>query len=176
MRILEVRRHSMPNKIGKHLSQEGIALAQLIGSKTGPFNLVVTSPSPRAVETAVAMGFAVDETLPILAELSSDTYKNSGFPAPFDQLDRFVSQHHDVESFANTQAHAWRDIVCKIDDGEQVLIVTHGCFVEFGAIASLPHGNYSEWNGPIGNCEGFRLTFEDGKFESGEILRVPPNQ
>ncbi len=135
MRILEVRRHSMRNKPGEHLSREGIELAQFIGSKSGPFDLVVTSPIHRAIETAVAMGFAVNETCQVLSELSSDIFHNSGWPAPFDQLRGLAYQHRNVESFAITQAHAWRDIVCKINDDEQVLIVTHGLFVELGAIA-----------------------------------------
>lgn len=176
MRILEVRRHSIANEPGKHLSQEGIALAQSVGPIAGPFSRVVTSPVSRAVETAVAMGFPVDETWPVLADLTSDTFKKSGFPAPFDQLARSISQHHDVETFADTQAQAWRDIVSKVDDGDQALIIGHGCFIELGAIACLPHGSFSEWNGPIGNCEGFRFKFEDRGFVSAEVLRIPANQ
>jgi hypothetical protein len=68
MRWLEVRRHSLTKKHpargrGSHLSAEGVALARLVGGSLGPFARVVTSASPRAVETAVAMGFAVDDTV-----------------------------------------------------------------------------------------------------------------
>ena len=68
MRWLEVRRHSLTKKgaargRGSHLSAEGIALARLVGESLGPFARVVTSASPRAIETAVAMGFAVDDTV-----------------------------------------------------------------------------------------------------------------
>jgi hypothetical protein len=66
MRWLEVRRHSHTKKgtaggRGSHLSAQGVALARLVGGSLGPFAYVVTSASPRAVETAVAMGFAVDD-------------------------------------------------------------------------------------------------------------------
>lgn len=176
MRILEVRRHSIHSEPGKHLSQDGIALAQSVGPAIGPFDRVVTSPVPRAMETALAMGFAITETLPTLGELSADIFRHSGYPAPFNQLSESVALHRDVESFAKTQADTWGHIVNKVDDDAQVLIITHGCLVEFGVIASLPQGNYSEWNGPIGNCEGFRLAFEDGSCVSGEILRISPDQ
>lgn len=45
----------------------GVALARLVGESLGTFASVVTSASPRAIETAVAMGFAVHD----VAELPS---------------------------------------------------------------------------------------------------------
>ena len=68
MRWLEVRRHSLTEKgaargRGSQLSAEGVALARLVGAVLGPFASVVTSASPRAIETAVAMGLAVDGTV-----------------------------------------------------------------------------------------------------------------
>jgi hypothetical protein len=38
-------------------------LARLVGESLGPFAVVVTSASPRAMETTVAMDFAVDDTV-----------------------------------------------------------------------------------------------------------------
>ena len=55
MRTLEVRRHTMRRKPGEHLSQDGINLARLVGDQSEPPSLVVTSDSPRALETAIAM-------------------------------------------------------------------------------------------------------------------------
>ena len=67
MRYLEVRRHSKRVRPGQHLSQWGVLLARRVGDELGPFDRVVTSPLPRCIETAVAMGFAVDETIEALA-------------------------------------------------------------------------------------------------------------
>jgi hypothetical protein len=68
MRWLEVRRHSLTKKgtargRGSHLSAEGVALACLVGESLGPFASVVSSVSPRAIETALAMGPGVDDTM-----------------------------------------------------------------------------------------------------------------
>jgi broad specificity phosphatase PhoE len=66
MRRIEVRRHSITEKSrgsGSHLSQEGVALARRVGSSLGSFASVVTSASPRAIETALAMGYAVDDNV-----------------------------------------------------------------------------------------------------------------
>jgi hypothetical protein len=48
MRWLDVRRHSMTKKgqareQGSHLSEEGVALARLVGASLSPFAYVVTS-------------------------------------------------------------------------------------------------------------------------------------
>ena len=69
MRYLEVRRHSFTKKgeergRGSHLSQEGVSAARAVGAELGPVPYVA-SESPRTLETAVAMAFAVDDTLPL---------------------------------------------------------------------------------------------------------------
>ena len=69
-------------------------------------------------------------------------------------------------------ADTWRGIAQRIPDSTQALIITHGGLVEAGAVAAVPDQPHDEWGGPIGYCEGVRLTF-DGRFTSCEILRVP---
>ena len=61
MQFVEMRRHTMRVKPGDHLSQEGVTLARRIGETMGSFNRVITSSIPRAFETAIAMGYAVNE-------------------------------------------------------------------------------------------------------------------
>ena len=45
------------------LSAEGVRLAREVGVGMGPFAFVLASLVPRTHETALAMGFAVDETV-----------------------------------------------------------------------------------------------------------------
>jgi hypothetical protein len=57
MRWLEVRHHPVTRRSrgpGSHLSQEGVALARLVGGSLGSFASVVTRASPRAIGTALA--------------------------------------------------------------------------------------------------------------------------
>ncbi len=66
MKTLEARRHAFTKKgaargSGSTLSAEGVRLARQIGSEMGRFAYVVASLVPRTLETALAMGFAVDE-------------------------------------------------------------------------------------------------------------------
>ena len=45
-------------------------MARQIGDRIGrPFDLVLASHSPRTLETAIAMGFAVDEQLEALGDI-----------------------------------------------------------------------------------------------------------
>ena len=66
----------------------------------------------------------------------------------------------------------WRSIAQRVPESTKALIVTHGGLVEVGAVAVFPNHPHEEWGGPIGYCEGARLTF-DGRFTSCEILRAP---
>ena len=70
MRTLEVRRHSIrKDGGGSQLSQAGVDLARSLGATMGPFARVATSVVPRARETAIAMGFAVDyEIVTLISE------------------------------------------------------------------------------------------------------------
>src|SRR3712207_226910 len=61
---------------GSQLSQEGVNLARTLGGALGPFAQVVTSVVPRARETAIAMGFAVDYELVTLVH-DEDFYREA---------------------------------------------------------------------------------------------------
>jgi hypothetical protein len=92
MRWLEVRRHSLTKKGaargrgGSHLSAEGVMLARLVGASLGPFASVVTSVSPRAIETALAMGLAVDDTVELPSGYVSgevERHQQWNWPRPY---------------------------------------------------------------------------------------------
>ena len=162
----------MRRKPGEHLSQDGIELARLVGHFSGPFGLVVTSTIPRAIETAIAMGFEVHETLPALGEGMGTLSRQVGWPNPFPRVVRAVNDLTEGAAFASVQSDLWRSVVERVEDGQRALIVTHGGFVEFGAVASLPNADHGAWGDAIGYCEGVRLNFEGG-FAECEVLRVP---
>jgi broad specificity phosphatase PhoE len=168
MRVLDIRRHTMRRKPGDHLSHSGIKLARQVGQQSGPFNLVVTSTIPRAIETAIAMGFEIDETIDGLGLLPDSVMMAVGWPRRFDEIAPLLSG--DVAGFATSIAGLWRNIAMKLPPSEHGLVVTHGLIIELGILASMPTA--SQWGGPIGYCEGARLTYS-GVSQGGEVLRVP---
>ncbi|MDE2863202.1 MAG: phosphoglycerate mutase family protein [Chloroflexota bacterium] len=173
MRTLDVRRHAMRRKPGQHLSQSGIELARLVGDRSGPYEWVTTSPLPRAVETAVAMGFEVNETVEDLARMPPRTL--DGWPLPFAAVYELVGAGGQAAEFAARTLGVWREIVGKIPESGKALIVTHGGIVELGAVAAVPGGPQMAWGGPIGYLEGVRLTFE-GDMCQCRVLRLPEDQ
>ncbi len=181
MRWLEVRRHSLTRKgaargRGSHLSAEGVVLARLVGESLGPFASVVTSASPRAVETAVAMGFAVDDTV----ELPSgyvpgevDHHEQWRWPRPYRTYAELVGRAGGLAMVAQAHRRVWTRVVAAVPDGAAALVVGHGGGIEPGLVACLPDADHELWGAPLGHCDGTRLGFDEGRFVSVQFLRVP---
>src|SRR4051794_16423844 len=110
MRALEIRRHAMRLRDGEHLSQRGIDLARQVGSAIGTFHRVITSTRPRAFETAIAMGLAVDETLDELSTLGGDVSAEIEWDAGFAEFARIISLGGATMRFAEEQRRLWLSI------------------------------------------------------------------
>jgi len=175
MRYLEVRRHTMRVKPGQHLSQEGVDLARRVGSEIGPFEFVITSSLHRAYETAIAMGFAVNDQLEELATLGRGVEIDvGGWDAGFAAYGAAYHRNGAVAAFARQQADLWRSIVEGVTDGGSALVITHGGIVEAGAVGCIPLADHAVWGPVIAYCEGVRLYFDGTSFVRADILRVKP--
>ena len=118
------------------------------------------------------MRFEVHETLPELGDGMGPLFSEVGWPNAFPGVVRAVNDLKVGADFASVQSDLWRSVVDRVEDGQRALIVTHGGFVEFGAVASVPNADHEAWGDAIGYCGGVRLTFEGGSVDC-EILRVP---
>jgi broad specificity phosphatase PhoE len=178
MRVLEVRRHSLVRD-HVHLSQDGINLARRVGATMGPFARVVTSHITRTLETAVAMGFAVDEQLPVLGEISPEVWTEVGhherweWDAPFTTFARLVQQGGATARLGQSQAEAWQAIAENLPEGGRALVISHGRVIEAGAVTCFPDADHAAWGPPYGKCEGFRLVYANGVWTAPEVLRLP---
>ena len=171
MRILEMRRHTMRSIPGQHLTQAGVDLARRIGNTMGPFERVVTSTLPRAFETAIAMGFAVDEQLDQLSMMDSAVADEINWDAGFAAWTRVIKQGGAAARYAHVQAEMLRDIVRALPEAGRALVISHGGIVEAGAIGCLlPEVPDLDEPG-CSYCEGARLTFDGDKVIDVEILR-----
>jgi broad specificity phosphatase PhoE len=180
MRSLEVRRHSLTRKgpdrgRGSHLSAEGVALARQVGGSLGPFARVVTSASPRAVETALAMGFAVDDTLELPSGYVPGEVGHHDqwqWPRPFRTYAELIAGGGGVAAVAEAHRRGWAGVVAAVPDGAAALVVGHGGGIEPGLVACLPDADHGSWGAPPGHCEGARLGFDGGRFVTVELRRV----
>ena len=178
MRILEIRRHARRERPAQHLIQRGVEMARRLGKGLGPFDRVVSSPLPRCVETAVAMGFAVDEDCPGLAgaDVRGETVpevSDMDWDAGCAGFARLYARGDPFATFANAQASLWREIARSLPEGGRGLIVGHGGFIEAGAVAAFPSADHAAWGRTMRHCEGVLVHFEADAFTNLEILRVP---
>jgi len=174
MRVLEHRRHSRRETGGVHLSREGRALARRVAGTVGPFDRVVTSPKPRAIETAEALGFTVDATLDELAEMPDDVGLSDEALGNRSFVDyvRAVERSEEVAAYARRQAEVMRAQLARAPDPDgRLLLVSHGGIIELGAAAARPE-DARAWGESLGYLEGVRLYWDRGKWVRGEVLRV----
>lgn len=178
MTMLEVRRHSMRKSTGgSQLSQAGVDLARRLGASMGPFAVVATSVVPRARETALAMGFAVDHELVTLAsepEVYAESNASKWWLAdnPFAALASAIKAEGAYHRYAHSLAALWRDLITPLSNNDTALIIGHSGELEAALVACFPDADHSHWGGTFASCEGARLTFKD-HFCAVEFLRLP---
>ncbi|MCQ3936087.1 MAG: hypothetical protein DPW18_03450 [Chloroflexi bacterium] len=172
MKIIEIRRHSIRSLGEDHLNQKGVALARSVGQGLGPFDFVATSMLPRAYETAIAMGFAVHEQNELMNTYGGAVEREAPWPLPFYHYSEIVRQEGAAAQYAYRLMDYYMDILGRIPEGGSALVVNHGGVVELGVVACLPQTDFLPWGDPADYCEGARLFWEDGRFVSGEVLRV----
>ena len=181
MRWLEVRRHSLRKAGGgSQLSQAGVDLARRVGSATGPFACVGASVSPRARETAIAMGFAVDlELVPLVgedapaAEMEANKWDRAAHP--FAALAEIVRAGGPTHAFGAALLTLWRDVVMALPDGGAALAIGHSGQIETALVTCFPEADHASWGVPFAPLEGARLGFDGDppRFTTCEILRLP---
>jgi hypothetical protein len=129
-------------------------------------------------ETALAMGFAVDEEFVTLTMdvASTKTQKRTRWwerPQPFAALAKALGQDGPFAPHAHGIAAQWRDLLTPLPAGGRVLVIGHSGEIEPGLVACFPDADHASWGPTFGPCEGAKLTFEGelGHFVKVEFLR-----
>ncbi|UCM91631.1 histidine phosphatase family protein [Streptomyces marincola] len=181
MQWLEVRRHAPTKKgaargRGSHLSAHGVALARAVGVGLGPFAHVVTSASPRAIETAVALGWAVDDTVVLPSGYVAGEIEHHdqwAWPRPYVRYAELIANGGGLAAVAAEHRRIWTEVVRSVPDGNGALIVSHGGSIEPTLVSCLPDADHSLWGKAFGHLDGVRLDFEDGRFTRAHLHRAP---
>lgn len=172
MKTIEIRRHSIRTKPGEHLSQQGVTLARLVGQNLGPFDRVLTSTKPRAFETAIAMGFAVDEQNELMSSYGDAVEREAPWPLSLAAYADVVRQGGAAAKYAYQLVDIYTKLADYLFDGRAALVINHGGVLELGAVAALPGVDHMKWGSHFECCEGVRLFWNDSEFVDAEILRV----
>jgi hypothetical protein len=133
---------------------------------------VITSTLPRAFETAIAMGFAVDEQMELMNTYGLEAESEVSWPQPFGVYAATVKWGGAAWRYANQLATYYARLANALAEGQAALVINHGGVLELGVVAAFPDANYDSWGGPANYCEGARLSWQDGKFVGAELLRV----
>ena len=174
-RLIEIRRHAERTKPGQNLSRTGIDRARVAGASGPPFARVVTSPSPRAVQTAVAMGYPVDVEESVLQSFGSAVSELIDWSVGFAGWQQGVAKSQVLAAFATLQAAVWRQVVTGILPGQAALVLTHGGMIEAGVMAAAPAHDWLAAGEALDHVEGVRLWFADERCVSASLLRFNGN-
>ena len=186
-RYLAVYRHSLTKKgtergRGSYLSTEGVALARQVGESLEPFHRVYVSTFPRTMETALAMGFAVDKTLDFSCGYVSGEFEHHGqwgWEQPYVRFAEMLHSETRLAALASMDVLLWESLLLDVPAGQRVLIVSHGGSIEPTLVACLPNAEHEMWGSPFSHCDGVLLTFassglagEGGCFTNAEFQRA----
>ncbi|MGE3073051.1 MAG: histidine phosphatase family protein [Dehalococcoidia bacterium] len=169
---IEHRRHSWRLPDGTHLTQAGVELARRVGETMGSFDLVVSSHIPRAFETAIAMGYAVDRQEELLGD-------DGGIAGELDwtlgcaEFARACAVSDRVARVCGAQAELLRSIARDLPRDGRALLVSHGGIIEQGVVGLLPGFQFEPWGRAFARCEGVLLQFEGTECVGAQQLRLP---
>ncbi len=181
MRWLEVRRHSLTTKgaergRGSHLSASGVALARAVGKEVGPVAYVLTSTSPRTAETALAMGYAVDDAVDMPSGYvpgEVDHHDQWRWAQPYATYADLIGRGGGLAAAARVHHDLWTSAVESVPDGAGALVISHGGCIEPALVRCLPDADHATWGSPFTHCDGARLTFHQGRFVDVRFRRAP---
>lgn len=174
MKIIEHRRHTMRTQPGQDLSQAGVDLARRVGMGLGKFDYVLTSTIPRAFQTAIAMGYAVDEQSEELGSLPPPFLDEVAWDAGFGRFAEVAMAIPDgaTAAFARRLESLHRDIARRLPESGRALIVSHGGFPEATAVGISATVDCSGWGPACAYCEGVQLHLDGDVFVHAIPLRV----
>ena len=172
MKVLEFRRHSKRTIPSPHLNQEGIDKARKIGEELGKYDLVGSSYAPRAIETAVAMGYAVDEIYDELSMTPDYIEDEVVWGMNFSEFSDVIRKEGKTYNYVHEMANFLLEFAKKLPNNGSALLVSHGGLIELVAIGCFPNEDYISWGKYLGTCEGVRIYIKDGNFEKIELLRI----
>jgi broad specificity phosphatase PhoE len=184
VRVAEVRRHSYTKKgegrgVGSHLSADGVRLARDVGTEMGPFEYVAVSEQPRTLETAIAMGYAVDAIGDVAGEVDWDAFlaeighhERWAWEHPFVMFATMAKRGGATTRLGEAVRTAWLDASHRAGAGGSALVVTHGRVIETGLVTCFPDAHHHLWGAPFNHCEGVRLQLDGDRFLVPELLRL----
>ncbi len=175
--MLEIRRHAERTDRGNEqsaLSRAGLEMAKVLSKKAGPFALVLSSPLPRAKETAQTIAGRLDavETgfLPEMGGVIGD--RIFGEMRTLADWAEVLREREDARKFATEQLATWARVAMRVGEKDRVLAVSHGGIIELPAITLAQRLRIPLDGASFGYCEGVAITYAKGAPTKIEVVRL----
>lgn len=176
MPILDIRRHAeRQNRDDQQsaLSTAGIATCEKLAKAAPKYALVISSPLPRAKETAQRIAGRLDSVEPgLLPDLGGQAAQLFGEMRTLADWSRLLSRDESARRFADEQLPVWSRIASRVKDDQRVLAVSHGGIVDLPAVVLMKKMGIGIDMPSFGYGEGARVTYRDGKVTALEVLRA----
>ena len=177
MATIEIRRHGERTDRGNDqsaLSANGRAMAESLSKHAPKFALVLSSPLPRAKETAQLIAGRLDAVepgfLPEMGGVIGD--RIFGEMRTLADWAEVLREREDARKFATEQLDTWAHVAMRVGEKDRVLAISHGGIIELPAI-TLAQRLRIPLDGPsFGYCEGVVVTYTKGAPTKIEIVRV----
>src|SRR5881296_4730286 len=139
MPIIEIRRHAERSDKGNDqgaLSPAGRAMAEALAKRKEQYALVLSSPLPRAKETAqlIAGRLAAVESglLPEMGGVIGD--RIFGELRTIADWAEVLREREDARKFATEQLATWARVATRVGETDRVLAISHGGIIELPAL------------------------------------------
>ncbi|HUQ42666.1 MAG TPA: histidine phosphatase family protein [Candidatus Limnocylindrales bacterium] len=176
MPILDVRRHAERTSRADNqspLSANGLAMCARLADREPKYALVVSSPLPRAKETAERIAGRLDSVeAGLLPDLGSHAAQLFGEMKTLADWARLLHEHPDSMKFAEEQLPVWARIVSRLKDKDKALAVSHGGIIDLPAVLLMERLRVAIKGDAFGYCDGVRLTYTKGEPTAIEVLRA----
>jgi len=176
MPILDIRRHAQRQNTDDQrsaLSTEGIALCERLAKSAPKYALVVSSPLPRARESAQRIAGRLDAAEPgLLPDIGGQAGQLFGEMRTLADWDRLMARDEAARKFADEQLPVWVRLASRVGENDRVLAVSHGGIVDLPAIVIMKRLGVAIDGPSFGYGEGVRIRYQNGKATSLKVLRT----
>ncbi|HEY8786410.1 MAG TPA: histidine phosphatase family protein [Candidatus Limnocylindria bacterium] len=177
MPVLEIRRHAERTDRGNEqsaLSGAGRAMAEALAKRLPKFALVLSSPLPRAKETAQTIAGRLDAVEPgFLPEMGGAIGDRIfGEMRTLGDWAEVLREREDARKFATEQLATWARVAMRVGEKDRVLAVSHGGIIELPAITLALRLRTPLEGASFGYCEGVVVTYAKGAPTKIEVVRV----
>jgi len=164
--VLEIRRHAERVNLADNqsaLSAAGRAMCERLAKDAPKYALVVSSPLPRAKETAERIAGRLDGVdAALLPDLGGAAAKMFGEMRTLADWALLMRSDESARHFAEEQLPAWARIASRVGEKDRVLAVTHGGILDLPAIVIADRLGAKLGGPSFGYGEGVRVTCAKG--------------